>query len=270
MSALSRNLRNQYSRRKARLERQQADKPNSSWLLTFGDLITLLLALFVMVFSMSSIDSSNLERISESFQPDEAKTDTITSSGRERARQILEILQADQEEFGRDDKIKNLLFPAEIIPVQLERGGIQDDVQIVKREDGIALVLTDKLLFAAGTSSIPEGGRQVLQAIQPLLVESGANIAITGHTDSVAGTKTAPQGGANAGRNTSGVDAYALSANRAIAVLRFYIDQGLAPYRFTVAGYGADRPLLQKGDEKARAKNRRVEILIKTKGMYSK
>lgn len=242
-----------YGSRRSRME--DAIARPQGWLISFGDTITLLLALFVLLLSMSSLDNSLLESISVSLSP-EAGSDSKEAQARERARKVLALLQTEDYLEGREATLKNLLFPEDVLPVKVDKGTLQDNFDIVQREEGIALILTDKLVFGKNSDRLPEQGRQILLGLAPLLVESRADIVISGH--SLAGE----EGSAALKKGT--LDSYALSLNRALAVLRLYLEHGLSAHRFSVAGYGADRPIFEASSPQGQAKNKRVEILLKT------
>lgn len=222
-------------------------KQGGLWLITLADLVTLMLAMFVLIFSMSSLDSGMLERISSGIHGN------IGTEGRldGRIRLVRDMLLDSDAVRQKEERIKDLLFPDDMLPPEVDKGVLKDNVRILGQDGGVAIVLSDKLLFPENSSRLPEPARVILSAVTPLLYALEADIVISGHSDIPTGRSEAKQ------------DAYILSGKRALAVLDFYLTQGVKNYRFSVSGYGPDRPVDSNDTAESRAKNRRVEILLK-------
>jgi chemotaxis protein MotB len=232
---------------KRRSKRASANK--SLWVVTFSDLSTLLMALFVLIFSMSSIDSGLVERISTGLHGSSAAIRAEGSVFDSRFELALELL-GDSRNLSRNaDAVKELIF-SDVLPPELVGGMLKDKITILSREGGTAIVFAEDILFEPGSAVIPDRGRKLLEALTPLLRKTPHDILITGHSDD---SVYAEAGAASQKRAQ-----YQLSGTRALAVLKLYLDANIDKNRFAVAGYGPDRPLVPP----LPLGNRRIEILI--------
>ncbi len=225
-------------------------KAGTGWIVTFTDLMTLLLTFFVLLFSMSSMDKVLISRIS----PMSASYGFITTGSAGKTPDRIIVLQEAVRDpaimYEQEDRIKDLLFPDDVLPPGMDRSTLNKNLEILANPDGWVISLTDKLLFAPGSWELPSEGQQLLASLADVLHYTRNDVNISGHTDNT------PSRGA--------VDNYELSAYRAHSVLEFLVSRQLAPERFSISAYGPDRPLWGNTTEDGRAANRRVEILIKT------
>lgn len=226
------------------------------WLITFSDLMTLMLALFVLIFTMSSMESSMLEGISRGVGKD-----AIQSRGLGRIQDNIQLasrmLNNPAKAVREEPLLRDLLFKDFRLPKPLAVGTLQENIKILEREQGVAIVLTDALLFDAGSVHLQENGRAVLQMLAPLVKAYGKDVFISGHGAGKEGV----------GQQASAPGSYWLSAQRALTVLEYCIAQGAEPHLLSFAGYGEDRPMVGlTGQTNASGTdfNRRVEIIFKT------
>jgi chemotaxis protein MotB len=239
--------------RTARQNKRRAKRiftSNQLWVITFSDLSTLLMALFVLIFSMSSIDSGLVERISSGLRGGSDAPLAEGGAADSRFELALELL-GDSRNLSRNaEAVKELIF-GDVLPPELVGGMVKDKITILSREGGPAIVFAEDILFEPGSAVIPARGRKLLEALTPLLRTAPNNILITGHSDD----SVYAEAGA-ASRKTA---QYRLSGTRALAVLKLYLDANIDKNRFALAGYGPDRPL----EPPLPLGNRRIEILIK-------
>ncbi len=225
-------------------------KPGMGWMVTFSDLMTLLLTFFVLLLSMSSMDKVLISRIS----PMTASYGFIAtgSAGKvpDRIMVLNEVVSDPAIMYEQEERIKDLLFPDGVLPPGMDRSTLNKNLEILANPDGWVISLSDKLLFASGSWDLPPEGQQLLASLADVLHYMRNDVNISGHTDNT------PSRGA--------VDNYKLSAYRAHSVLEFLISRKLEPERFSLSAYGPDRPLWDNATEDGRSGNRRVEILIKT------
>lgn len=220
-----------------------------AWLVTFGDLVTLLLTFFVLLLSMSSMDRSILTKIT--FFTDDLGFLTQRSAGRipQRIKLIIDALEKPWEILDKEERIKDMLFPDDEIPPEISRSTLMENLRVLARPEGVALVLTDELLFPSGGAELNATARDLLGTVADVLLFMGAPVNVAGYTDAVGGASEAN---------------YRLSGDRALAVLEFFLERGLAPERFSASGYGPHWPMADNATPEGRAQNRRVEILLKT------
>jgi chemotaxis protein MotB len=236
-----------------RKKNQDGGGGDPSWLVTFSDLVTLLLTFFVLILSMSSMDKSILTRVNL-FSNDIGFV-TQRSAGRvpERIELLLKLLEEPQEVVNKPDRFKELLFHDQILPPEIDRSTLYENIIVMQEPEGLALILKDKLLFEEGRSDLTPTARQVLMAIYEVLAYSEADVNISGFSDD---------------RESSGAQ-YRLSGNRALAVLDFFVQNELRQSRFSVSAYGPNLPLASNATPEGRDDNRRVSILIKTTPLFA-
>lgn len=233
----------------ARKKKQEEPEGIPAWLVTFSDLVTLLLTFFVLILSMSSMDKTMLTE----FNPFERGFGAISyhGSGRvpQRIKLVLELISDPKSAFEQRDRIKDLLFPEDILPPDIDMSTLDRNLRILQKPEGVAIVLTNSLVFKPGSYTLTPSAKKLLSQIMLMLQYTSADTNISGHAD-------------NTGTNTAAN--YPLSGKRAMSVLEFFLAQGIEPQRFSVSGYGSDKPIESNATEYGRAQNRRVEILIKT------
>lgn len=223
--------------------------PQRAWLITYSDLVTLLLAFFVLVVSMSTVDRPRLESIAAGVRP--AMTGGSAPKRSERTRQVGDMLLNASALRENQVELRNTLFPAEILPPGIDTRRIEQDVEIQARPEGVAIVLADDLLFPPGSARIPDGSRGLLSTLAGVLVYLGKDVNVSGHAE---------------GPVPGDQDPWELSGKRGLAVLEYFLQMGLAPERFSVSGYGPDRPAAGDGSGGGGLRPHRVEILVKTTG----
>jgi chemotaxis protein MotB len=255
----------------ARKKQHAAEHPDERWLLTYADMITLLMALFMVLFSITSVNKSKLEVLSKTLQEafsgkvlpggkairstgaDSKAVSTPTSSPPIPAITTL-VSQAtppslaaarlkEQEDFRR---LKQQ------IDAYARQKGIQDKVQTVIAERGLVIrLLTDRVLFDSGLADLKPAATPVLSKVGDILRRERVHqVMVEGHTDTV------PIAGSVFPTN------WELSTARASRVVRFLISNGVQSRRLSAAGYAALHPISTNLTAAGRSRNRRVEIVL--------
>jgi len=219
------------------------------WLVTFSDLTTLLLTFFVLLLTMSSMDRSVLTKVSL-FTQDLGQMEK-KGSGKVATRQRLlqELLERPWEVMEKVERIKDLLFPDEELPPDISRSTLDDNLLVLKRPEGVALVLTEKLLFPPGGYELSAPAKKLLDQVGVVFTATEADVNISGYTDSAPAQQP---------------DNLTLSGLRAMSVLEYFLSRGVPDRRFSVAGYGPFWPIADNDTPQGQARNRRVEILLRT------
>ncbi|WP_319469250.1 flagellar motor protein MotB [uncultured Pseudodesulfovibrio sp.] len=223
--------------------------PLALWLVTFSDLVTLLLTFFVLLLTMSSMDNAILTRVTL-HTADLGLLDK-RGSGRVTAKErlVVDLMAKPWQVLDKKQRIKDLLFPDDVLPEELDKSELDKNLEILAKPDGVALVFTDKLLFEPGQSALSPRGEFVLDRIIPMMTHTGAPVNIAGYTSGVEGA----------------IDPFVLSGDRALAVLSFLVKAGMPDSRFSLSAYGGAFPVRDDyGRPADSAMNRRVEILLKT------
>ncbi len=232
------------------------------WLLTYADLITLLLALFVILFAMASSSAATKVQIMAQFRhvfgPIEGSPNLLPSQGSNNG-DHYKIVPGEPEEGGPGGPKKPTAPAAKGKSIEGElKAKLQyqigvNHVSIRKEARGLVIsLLTDKVLFDLGDTRLKPEMKGILSDIAEVLKHHpDKQIAIEGHTDDLAiQTRKAPSN-------------WELSALRATSVVEYFVTyKGMDPSRFSAAGYSEYQPLVPNISEANRRINRRVDIII--------
>ena len=239
------------------------EEPVGGWLVTYADLMTLLLTFFILLFSISSM---NLEKFKHALAAIQV------SLGEESPPvQLLEIIDDPPASValteGQVDS-EGTAVPQQKIALEnligLKSKDIYRDVKrfIHKREVGdhivvsiegskIVIRVTGKVLFESGIAILNPEATPILDDITDIIKRYPEyRLRIEGHSDNI--PISTPQFPSN----------WELSAVRSTTVLRYLIEKGLDPHRLTATGYGSLLPLVPNTTEANRARNRRVEFVL--------
>jgi chemotaxis protein MotB len=146
------------------------------------------------------------------------------------------------------DRIKDLLFPYDLLPKEVSTTTLEENLKVLERPDGLVISLNDNLLFPDGQYTLTETAEKILSSLVDVLLYTEMDVNIAGFTDNEASAE---------------MSNYQLSGKRALSVLGYFLQHKIRPTRFSVSGYGPDRPVADNSQESGRAANRRVEILLK-------
>lgn len=219
------------------------------WLITYSDLVTLLLTFFVLLLTMTSMNTTLITRISVYMSdPNYGDAEAAGKISR-RVDEIVALLRDPDNVFTKQERLKDLLFPDEVLPPELLRGDLEENLRILAHPEGVVIVLTEELLFPHGSAALDGRGIKLLEGLAPVILALNTDVNISGHTDSTPAV---------------GMSNDDLSVLRALAVLDRFLTARIPPDRFSVSGYGADKPMYPNTTADGRAKNNRVEILVKT------
>ncbi|RSD26711.1 flagellar motor protein MotB [Mesobacillus subterraneus] len=236
---------------------------DESWLIPYADLLTLLLALFIVLFAMSSVDAVKFQQLSKAFNdvfaggtgvlefqspmpegqmesPDERKED-VEKNDEE---------QNDKEEIAKDQM--ELLAVQHKINTYIKDKKLTDKLNTKLTDEGLLLTIRDNVFFESGSAEVRVADLGIANEIADMLVmEPPRNIIISGHTDNVP-IRTA--------RYESN---WELSVMRAVEFMKIILKKDqLEPRWFSAKGFGEFQPVASNDTVEGKARNRRVEILI--------
>jgi chemotaxis protein MotB len=233
-------------------KREDHEKENSErWLLTYSDLITLLMIFFVVMYAMSNVDAQKYQVLSQSLNGAlEPSGMGGSGSGGTASGGGIDVSQALAD--GQSDKVDpELVAAAEEITKLIKEKNLQDKVSVSIQERGVVVGLMNTVLFDPGSAKIKPESVPTLVAIGQIANGVHNYIRIEGNTDDV--PQSSPQFPSN----------WELSVVRATEVLRLMIDQsGVAPDKISAVGYGEYRPSVPNTSAENRAKNRKVDVVI--------
>lgn len=211
-----------------------------AWLATYSDTITLLLTFFIILYSMSSVDSQKLKELTEALQNSLSGTGTVKVTEIENITDLK--VQAGKTEYeDLSEKLNKVI----------NDNALTDVIKIREEGRGIVLQLDETILFDPGRANLKEDNQGVLEAITTIINGTDNDVLVEGHTDNI------PMRTAQYGSN------WELSTARAVSVVRYFVEsKSVDPRRFAVKGYGEYKPLVANDTAENRAINRRVDILI--------
>jgi len=230
---------------------QEPSKGAPLWMVTFSDLVTLILVFFILLFSMSQIDIVKFKAIAESFKERQFLDFYPSIVPFEHPSELDENVNKQNEEIDNQEKenqLQNLLTEVEHF---LDKNGLEDVIVANRTERGVVLVLQEQVLFESGEASIVNDSNAFLDKVGKLLKGLPNLVKVEGHTDDRPITTY---------RYPSN---WELSSARASSVIRYLVDKhSLDSTRFIAVGYGETRPIVANTGPKNWKKNRRVEIVI--------
>lgn len=232
-----------------RKKRNLDEDKGGNWLTTYGDMVTLILTFFVLLYSFSTLDVVKFQKMIFSFRGaigviDGGKTfeedkavfsgKTMTDSGQSR-KQTPDILRVAQK-----------------IQAIVQDEGLEKEVTVTVDQRGVVVSIAEGLLFAEGQYDLAPGGEKVLSIIGMMIKEINNDVSVEGHTDSTP-----------LKRNSVVRDNWALSALRAARIISFLAEEAEIPsQRLQAVGYGSTRPLMPNDSERHRQINRRADVVI--------
>jgi chemotaxis protein MotB len=235
-------------------EKKEPEKASTEWLGTYGDMITLMLCFFVMLYNPSEVDITQLAAMTASIQgtPDAGGMSLTTGRLADLGNNINSMPSMDR---GRR------LGPSAIKAISLFAPDIKSNrITITSDERGIVITLDADSFFAPGSAELNiDQTRDTLMRLSQFLSSSelaGRRFRIEGHTDN---SITA---------STQWKSNWELSSARAINVLHYLADYTVDENRFSVAGYADTRPKFTNDTEEGRAYNRRVDLIILDEGHF--
>ena len=227
----------------------------NAWLVTFGDLVMLLLTFFVMLLTMSSMDTKKLKEIFMHFSGAPGVLELAGSREiADLAGFITKYQTSDRLLVVDQSIIKRLLIPSFKSDKNTEMTikNFDELVSITDDERGIVLSFQGDAFFDSGKTTIKKEMFPFLDSIAEAIESCPNEILIMGHTDNIPIQSRLYKSNQE------------LSLYRGLSVLEYFLEEkGLSPSRFFVGGYGASRPLHPNDTPEKRALNRRVEIIFK-------
>lgn len=244
---------------KRKNKKKEEEGMDESWLLPYADILTLLLALFIVLYSMSTVDAKKFQELSQVFNSVFVGEKGIIDNGG--------TLPTDMPQHERkdDDKSNESTFKSEQKREGEELEKIQERVEqyitdnvLSERfetsltKQGLLITIRDNVLFDPGSAYVRKENRKTAEELSKLLtMEPPREIVISGHTDNV------PM------HSTTYSSNWELSVSRAVNFMKLILEnEALDPRLFSAKGSGEYQPIASNESKEGRAQNRRVEILI--------
>lgn len=268
----------------SRKREEEAEKENGErWLLTYSDLITLLMIFFVVLYSMSKVDAQKFQAVAESLSkalgggtPSKVELSSYPT-GPSLFQTGTPSSKATVPGKGTDPNNTTYTDPAagtsntknqkpgqgnadadtmsiDSIKAKLDKfaqdNGIQTTLVTSVEERGLVVSIQETLLFDSGSADITAQARAILEKVSTVLAAAPNQIRVEGHTDNLPiHTSQFPSN-------------WELSVIRATNVVQILQNDGISPDRLSASGYGEYRPIASNDTDAGRSKNRRIDLVI--------
>lgn len=241
-----------------RRRQQKQAKGAPVWMVTFSDLMTLILVFFILLFSMSVVDATKFRAVAESFQ-DRAIFDFYPSlmpfdnpaEDIDVKRDPFDVILDPSDDPQTNEANQELDKLLQEVQQFLVDNQLKDVISASRDERGVVLVLQERTLFETAEAEILEGARPFLTKVGTLLSGIPNLVKVEGHTDSRP---------INTFRFPSN---WELSGARASSVIRYLAENSkVEAERFMAVGYGETRPVVANTSTENLQRNRRVVIVI--------
>lgn len=223
-------------------------------MIPYADMLTLLFALFTLLYAISATDAEKARRLVESLR------ESFGSVPREQGSATPAVLEGEPSaiELDEDQARANLAARAdgdrldtlgERVQAQALSEGQGPGLEARTTEEGLVISLAETVFFAGSGAELPEPARAQLAGVAKLLEGLPNHVRVEGHTDS------APPAAGFASN-------WALSSARAVAVVEALAAEGVQAHRLSAAGFADQRPLFSNDTAEGRRLNRRVDLVV--------
>lgn len=222
------------------------------WLVSYADFMTLLLAFFVVMYSISQVNEGKYRTFSDSLitafnMPSQERKSVLTKD--ELLNKPLKQNSAKEVAKRRQEVVKMKSIADNVLKA-MESLVKEGKVKVAQTPRGLEIEINASVLFPPGEAYLQTQSLQVLSSVGRVLASIPNRIEVEGHTDNL--PISSPIFPSN----------WELSSARASSVVRLFMDTGVSGDRLTVIGYADHRPVGPNDNEINRAKNRRVNVMI--------
>lgn len=223
---------------------------NERWLITYSDLITLLLIFFIVMYTLSKVDAAKYQAIASSLSKSMGGSQSIMESGGpaivpgagENGETNTELNELEQQNL---EKIRQQ------IQAYVNENGLSGKVTVTIEERGVVVSFQDVVLFPVGVAVLNPSSLEIVDKIGGILHQTNNYIRVEGHTDNL------PI------RTSQFPSNWELSFARSASVVHRLIDfSAIPPDRLSASGYGEYRPRMPNDSDANRQQNRRVDIVV--------
>lgn len=264
-------------------KKKHEDHVDESWLIPYADVLTLLLALFIVLFAASEVNSQKFQEISDSFNQElqggtgildqQSAVETFEETSKlaepndvdptegeattppeveEEIDDKIEMTAEEIEQLALAEDYKELAAIQDKVKAYIAERNMEDKLEAELTSKGLVLKIKDGVLYRSGSADLSEESQTIAEEIGKLLVtDPPRSIFIEGHTDNIPSTSD---------RFPSN---WELSSARAINFMKILLENNeLDPTKFSATGFAEHQPIASNETAEGRAENRRVEVLI--------
>lgn len=237
----------------AHRKEEHEEHHDERWLVSYADFITLLMVLFVVLYSMGQVNVEKYKQLAESMRT------AFTIGG---AAQVVDSQINQAGGTSEDGSSKPIVVPgipegptqseevAGQLTSMLSAQNLGNQVSVQTNVEGVLISLSENLIFKNDQVELPPEAFQILNTIVEMLRPIDNKVRLVGHTNNVPST------------NPIYPTNWELSLARAMTVAKYLINSGIAPERLIVSGQGEYAPVFPNDTEEHKGLNARVEIVI--------
>ena len=237
----------------AHRKEEHEEHHDERWLVSYADFITLLMVLFVVLYSMGQVNVEKYKQLAESMR---------TAFALGGPAQVVDSQINQAGGTSEDGSSKPIVVPgipegptqseevAGQLTSMLSTQNLGNEVSVQTNIEGVLISLSERLIFKDGQTELPPEAFQVLDTIVEMLRPIDNKVRLVGHTNNTPSTNPLYPGN------------WELSLARATSVAKYLINAGIAPERFIISGQGEYAPVFPNDTEEHKAMNARVEIII--------
>ncbi|MBT3414010.1 MAG: flagellar motor protein MotB [Nitrospina sp.] len=224
-----------------------------SWVMTFADLVTLLMVFFILLFAMGSIEEEKWKQMKSSLK-DALGQENIPEAGIREGLDVIKEKVLDETTIHAVDEVGAMVAKeVEEIASEVEefvfKNKLAGKVEVSSDERGAIITLSDTVMFPPGKSRMTYTGDEIIKQVFDILKQFSYQVKIEGHTDNVPmNTQQYPSN-------------WELSAARAAEVARKLVKAGFNPTNLSIEAFAQYRPKVPNDSRQGRATNRRIEIV---------
>lgn len=240
-------------RKKPKVKKENNDR----YIITYADLLTLLLAFFVILYALSDPREDEIEKLGDYFESVlNPKTEQIelTNSSKLSERTVRQPLSEEERNMMQSVKEQSNLRKMKVeLDEKIESLKLGDHIRTQIEEEGLKITLTNDILFDSASAKVSNNKSfKLINNIGEMLINYENPISVEGHTDDLPIN------------NNQYESNWELSTDRALSVLKIITNNNnINPNRLSSTGYGEYSPIVENVTEKDRSQNRRVEIIVK-------
>jgi len=244
---------------KGRRGRHEAEHDDSErWLVSYADMVTLLMALFIVLFAIANVNTAKFDELKKSLAnafdgPVKEGGGSVLDGGASDAAVQGSILdeRSGSGKSAAQQESEDLQKLKERIDAYARERGLADKLSArVERRGLVITILTDDLLFDSGSAVLRPEGRPLVRAVGGILrQERRHQVVVEGHTDTVPITGRYPSN-------------WELSTARASTITRVLVSARIGPRRLVATGRAYYDPIASNATEAGRQRNRRVQIVL--------
>lgn len=233
----------------------EAHESDERWLITYADMITLLMVFFIVLYSMANTDLKKFAQVAESMQVAfnmvgvsaqggasiVGTVGSVGTSGRP-SPNFFQNLPSRQRDF---------ISVTTELTTYATQAGLQSDISINMNMEGLIISLSNALVFEPGSATLKPEAQETLHKVAEILNMTNNLVRVEGHTDDT--PTNDPQYPSN----------WELSVARAVNIVHYLVqEEGIAPERLLAAGQAEFKPITTNDTREDRARNRRADIII--------